>query len=72
VGRTEQDWSAFKLLIGKPAGKIPLRRPRRRWEVNIRMKLKEIDINNRNLFDSAQDRDYWRALIKAALNFRFP
>ena len=43
-------------------------RPRRRWEDTIRMDLKEIGINAWNWVDSAQDRDYWRALMNAALN----
>ena len=47
----------------KPTGEKPLRRPRRRWEDNIRMDLKEIGINTRNWVDSAQDTDYWRALV---------
>ena len=59
------------MLTGTPAGKRPLRRPRRRWEDNIRMDLKEMGINTRNWVDSAQDRDYWRALVNAALNLRF-
>ena len=50
----------------------PLGRPMRRWEDNIRMDLEEIDINTRNWVDSAQDRDYWRALMNAALNLRVP
>ena len=45
---------------------------RRRWEENIRMDLKEININTRNWVDSAQDRNYWRTLVKAALNLRGP
>ena len=55
----------FKILTGKPTGKRPLDRPRRRWEDNIRMDLKEIGIDSRNWVDSAQDRDYWRALVNA-------
>ena len=47
-----------KFLIGKPTGKRPLGRPRRRWEDNIRMDLKEIGIKTRNWDDSAQDMDY--------------
>ena len=50
--------------------KRPLERPRRRWEDNIRMNLEEIGINAGNWVDSAQDRGYWRALVKAALNLR--
>ena len=49
------------MLTGKPTGKIPLGRPRRRWEDNIRTDLKEIGINGGNWVDSAQDRDYRRA-----------
>ena len=64
--------SAFKILTGKPTGKRPLWRRRRRWEDNIRMDLIEICINTRNWLDSAQDRNYWRALVNAALNFRVP
>ena len=48
------------------------RRPRRRWEDNIRMDLEEIGINAGNWVDSAQFRDYWRALVNAALNLRVP
>ena len=53
-------------------GKRPLGRPRRRWEDNIRMHLKEIGINRRNWVDSAQNRDYWRTLVNAILNIRVP
>ena len=52
----------YIILTGTPAGKIPLGRPRRRWEDNIRMYLKEIGINTRNWVDSTQDRDYRRPL----------
>ena len=45
-------------------------RPRRRWEDNIRMDLEEIGINAGNWVDSAHDRNYWRALVNAALNLR--
>ena len=45
-------------------------RPRRRWEDNIRMDLEEIGINAGNWVDLAQDRNYWRALVNAALNLR--
>jgi hypothetical protein len=60
----EEGKSALKILTGIPAGKRPLGRPRRRWE--DRMDLKEICINTRNWVDSAQVRDYWRALVNAA------
>ena len=70
--RMEEGWSAFKPLTGTPTGKRPLGTPRRRWEVNIRMDLKEISIYTSNWADSARDRDYWRALVNAALNLQVP
>ena len=72
VTRMEEGRSAFKTLTGKPTGKRTLGRPRRRWEDNIRMDLEEIGINAGNLVDSAQDRNYWSALVNAALNLRVP
>ena len=60
--------SSLKILTGKPAGKRSSGRPRRRWEDNIRVDLKEICINVRNWVDSAEDRDYWRSILNAALN----
>ena len=68
----EEGRSAIYILTGKPTGKRHLGRPRRRWEDNIRMDLKEICINTRNWVDSAQDRDYLRALVNAALNLQIP
>ena len=64
VARMEESRSA--------TGKIPLGRPRRRWEDNIRKDLEEIGIIAGNWVDSAQDRNYWRALVNAARNFRVP
>ena len=55
-----------------PEGNRHLGRPRRRWEDNIRTNLKEMYNNSRNWVDSAQDRNYWRALVNAALNLRVP
>ena len=72
VARMGEGRSAFNILTGKPTGKRPIGRPRRRWEDNIRMDLKEICINTRNWVDLAQDRDYWRALLNATLNLRDP
>ena len=68
----EEGSSAFKILTGTLTGKRPLGRFWRRWEDNIRMDLKKIVTNMRNWGDSAQDRDYWRALMNAALNLRVP
>ena len=64
--------SALKILTGKPIGKKPLERPRRRWEDNIRMNLEGIGINAGNWVDSAKDRVNWRTLVNAALNLRDP
>ena len=72
VARMEEDRGAFRISTGKTTGKRPLGRPRRRWEDNIRMNLEEIGINAGNWVDSAEDRNYWRALVNAALNLRVP
>ena len=72
VVRMEEGSSAFKMLTGKPTGKRSLGRHRRRWEDSIRMDLEEIGINAGNWVESAQDRNYWRALVNAALNLRVP
>ena len=55
----------YKILTGTPTRKRPLERLRHRWEETIRMDLKGICINTRNWVDSAQDRDYWSALLNA-------
>ena len=72
VARMEEGSSAFKILTGKPTGKRSLGRPRRRWEDNIRTDFKEIGISAGNRVDSAQDMNYWRALVNAAFNLRVP
>ena len=72
VKRGKKNTDPFKILAGTPTGKRTLGKPRRRWKENIRMDLKEIGINTRNWVDSAQDRDYWRALVNAALSLRVP
>ena len=68
----EEGRSAFKILARKLIGNKSLGRPSGRWEHNIRMDLKEIIIKTKNWIDSAQDMDYWIALVNAALNLRFP
>jgi len=68
----EEGRSGFKILTGKPTGKRPLGSPRRRWEEIIRMDLEEIGINAGNWVDSAQDRNYWKALVNAALDLKVP
>ena len=68
VARMEEGRSAFKIVTATPEGKRSLGRPRRRWEDNIRMDLKEIGINTRICVDSALNRDYWRDIVNATLN----
>ena len=72
VARMEEGTNTFKILTGKSRGKRPLGRPRRRWEDNIRMDLKEMCFNTRNWVDSAQNIDYWWSLVIAALNLQVP
>ena len=62
--------SSFKILTSKPREMRPLWKSRRRWEDSIRMNLEEIGINADNWVGSAQDKNYWRALVNAALNVR--
>jgi hypothetical protein len=61
----------YRVLAGKPEGKIPLMRPRRRWEDNIRMDLHEIGCGGMNWVGLVQDRDRWRAIVNAVTKFRF-
>ena len=62
----------YRVLVGKPEGKRPLGRPRRRWEDNIRMDLQEVGLGYEGWIGLAQDRDRWRALVSAARNLRVP
>jgi hypothetical protein len=58
--------------VRKPEGKRSLGRPRRRWEDNIKMDLREIVWDGMDWIDLAQDRDHWKALVNTAINFRVP
>jgi len=62
----------YRVLVGKPEGKRPLGRPRRRWEDNIRMDLQEVGCGDIDWIELAQDRDGWRALVNPAINLRVP
>jgi hypothetical protein len=62
----------YRILVGDPAGKRALGRPRRRWENNIKMNLREIGRCGVDWIDLAQDRDQWMALVNKAINFRVP
>ena len=59
-------------LLGKPEGKRPLVRPRRRWEDNIKMELQEVGCGGMDWMGLAQDRDRWRALVNAVMILRVP
>ena len=60
-----------RVLVGKPEGKMPVGRPRRRWEDNIKMDFQEVG-GGGDWMELAQDRDRWRALVNTVMNFRIP
>jgi hypothetical protein len=67
VARKGEDRGVHRLLVGKPEGNRPLRRPRRRWENNIKMDLQEVGGGRGDWMELAQDRDRWRALVGTLL-----
>jgi hypothetical protein len=72
VARMGEKRNAYRLLVGKPEGKRPLGRPRRRWVDNIRMNLGEVVWGDVDWIALAQDRNRWRTLVNSVLNFRVP
>jgi hypothetical protein len=58
--------------VGKPEKRRPRGRPRRRWEVNIKMDLRKVGWGGMDWINLAQDRDRWRALVSAVMNLRVP
>ena len=68
----EQSRNAYRVLAGKPEGKRPFGRPRRRWEDNIKMDLREVGCDPGEWIDLAEDRDQWRACVRAVMNLRVP
>jgi hypothetical protein len=64
--------NVYRLLVGKPEGKRPLGRPRRRWIDNIKIDLSEIGCGSVDWIGLAQDRCRWRALVNSVMNFRVP
>ena len=60
------------MMVGKPEGKRPLGRPRRRWEDNIKVDLQEEEYGGMDWIELAQGRDRWQTLVKAVMNFRVP
>jgi hypothetical protein len=63
---------AYRALVGKPEGRRPLGKPRRRWEDNIKMALREVGCGGADWSDLAQDRDSWRAIVYTVMNLRVP
>ena len=72
VARMGEDRVVHRVLLGKPEGKRPLGRPRRRWEDNIKMDLQEFGGGRGDWMELAQDRDRWRALVGKVRDFRVP
>jgi hypothetical protein len=64
--------NACRILVGKPEGRRPLVRPKRRWVDNIKMDLGEIGWDGVDWVDLAQDGDHWRALVNTVMNLRVP
>jgi hypothetical protein len=63
---------AYNISVGRPEGRRQLGRPRRRWEDNIKMNLREIGFGDVNWIQWAQDRDRWRALVNTVMNLQVP
>jgi hypothetical protein len=72
VARMEWGRSVCGVVVGRSEGKRPPGRPRRRWEDNIKMDLREIGINGANWIRLAQDRVQWRAFVSTVMNLRVP
>ena len=72
MARTEEGRVVHKVLMGKPEGKRPLGRQRRRWENNIKMDLQEVGGGCGDWMELAEDRDRWRTLVSTVMNFRVP
>jgi hypothetical protein len=72
VARMGDEGGVYRVLVGKPEGKRPLGRPRRRWKDNLKMDLLEVGCGGMHWIELAQDRDRWRALVNAVMNLRVP
>jgi hypothetical protein len=72
VARMGEVRGAYNILVGRPERRRPLRRPRRRWEDNIKMDLREKGFGDVDWIHLAQDRDRWRALVNTVMNIRVP
>ena len=72
MARMREGRVVHRVLVGKPEGKRPLGRPKRRWEDNIKMDLQEVRGGCGDWMELAQDRDRWRALVSTVMKFRVP
>ncbi|KAJ4449247.1 hypothetical protein ANN_00644 [Periplaneta americana] len=72
VARMGESRNSYRVLVGRPEGKRLLGRPRRRWEDNMEMDLREVGYDDRDWINLAQDRDRWRAYVRATMNLRVP
>ena len=72
VARMDEERGVYRVLVGKPEGRRPLGRPRHRWVYNIRMDLQDVGCGYMDWIGLAQDRDRWRTLVSAIMNFRVP
>ena len=72
VARMGEKRGVYRVLVGKPEGKRPLGRPRRRWEDNIRMDLQEVVCGGVDWIELAQERDRWRAIVNEVMDLRVP
>jgi len=72
VARMVERRGVHRVLVGKPEGKRPFGRPRRRWEDNIKMDLQEVGGGCGDWMKLAQDGDRWRALVNTVMNLRVP
>ena len=72
VALMEERRGVYRVLVGKPEGRSPLGKPRRRWEDNIRKDLREVGCGCVDWMELAEDRDRWRALVSAIMNLRVP
>ena len=72
VAHMGEERGVYRVLVGKPEGRRPLGRPRRRWVDNIRMDLQEVGCGYMDWIGLAQDRDRWRTLVSAVMNLRVP